>query len=613
MTIATRLRQLTRRAAVIPMAGIATFAGIATSAALPAAEAAAQDDIKVLRLPIRTDGPKSLDPVEGSTTYDNTACSQIFETLIVNKYSSPLDYEPLLIEAMPTSDDGGKTWKFTLKEGVRFHDNACFPGGVGREINTDDVFYSLKRLGDKAYQQENWWLLEGYIVGLDEYVDEQNEADTYDYDAPVEGLRKIDDRNFEIVLNEPLYVFLMRLGMFQTSVLPREAVEMYGEDFRFNPVGTGPFMLEDPDDWRPKQSLYLVRNPNYHEVYYPERSEWSRDDRRRGLHRDAGKQVPFVDRLEFTMFPQDQPMWLRFREGRVGYIQVPDPFYDDAFDEQTRDLKPSVRAEGVDWHKDRLLDFIFRGINMQDELLGYPNGETGKLLRQAISLAIDLNEINKTFYSGLNIVYDGPIPPGLDGYPEPDGKLEHAYSGPNLRLAREKLAEAGYPDGDGLPVLDYYTTRNELNAQMAEATTRQLAEVGIRLNVRLVDFSTLIETVNAKAAQLFTFAWSSDYPDAENNLALFYGPNESPGSNHYNYNNPEYDRMYEQILTMSPGPERTEIYETMRDMLLEDVPYIGSMARQRHYLINPWLKNCRPTERYTAWYKYLDIDESKMP
>ena len=102
----------------------------------------------------------------------------------------------------------------------------------------------------------------------------------------------------------------------------------------------------------------------------------------------------------------------------------------------------------------------------------------------------------------------------------------------------------------------------------------------------------------------------SDYPDAENNLAIFFGPNESPGSNSFNYKNPEYDRLYEQIRSMEPSPERTAMFVKMRDMVLADMPYVGSMARTRHYLIHPWLLNCKPTEVFWNWEKYLDVDRS---
>ncbi len=569
-------------------------------------QASEKDDLKVMQLPIRTDGPKSLDPVEGSTTYDNMACAQFYETLLTNQYASPMEMEPLLLAEMPTTEDGGTTWHFKLKDNVYFHDDECFPGGKGRKIRSDDVFYSLKRLADDEYKLENWWLLADTILGFDTYKDEQNAADEFDYDAPVEGFVKINDLEFEIVLQKPVYRFLYILGMFQTSVVSHEAVEFYGKDFAENPVGTGPFIL---DTWVRKQSLTADRNPNYHEVLYPERDAWSREDKRARLHRAAGKQVPFVDRVEFTMFIEDQPMWLEFNAGKLGYSRVPEDYFTEAFDRSSKELKESYLRRGMRPHANKLLDFTFRGFNMEDELLGGYDPEN-RALRRAISYAIDLDEINETFYNGRRIVYDGPIPPGLDGHPE-GGRAENAARGRNISKAREMLAEAGYPNGEGLPPIRFHTSQNTLNNAVAELVKRQLEEVNIKFEPVFSDFSTLIESINKKQAPMFGFAWASDYPDGENNLALFYGPNESPGSNHYNYKRPEYDALYEKVLTMGPSEERTAIYAQMRDMILDDCVYVGGMARERFYLISPWLLNCKPTERYYGWFKYLDVDDSK--
>lgn len=601
----SRAARPSRRTALATVC-VAMLTGVAGAAGVATEHAQTRSEPKVMQLPIRTDGPKSLDPVEGSTTYDNMACAQFYETLLTNKYASPMEMEPLLLTEMPTTPDEGLTWRFTLKPEVYFHDNACFPGGKGRTITADDVFYSIKRLADDEYNLENWWLLDGTILGFNEYKDEQNEADEFDYDAPVEGFRRISDLEFEIVLEKPVYRFLYILGMFQTSVVPREAVEYYGDKFSRNPVGTGPFIL---DTWVPKQSMTADRNPNYHPMFYPARDEWSSADKRNRLHRAAGKQVPFVDRVEFTMFVEDQPMWLEFSRGKLGYTQVPEDYYTEAFDLASKELKEDWLRRGIRPHKNLLLDFTFRGFNMEDELLGGYTPEK-RALRRAISYAIDLDEINKTFYNGRRIVYDGPIPPGLDGHPE-NHRSEAAARGQNLSRAKELLDQAGYPDGDGLPPIRFYTSQNTLNNSVSEMVKRQLAEVNIKFEPVFLDFSTLIENINKKKAPMFGFAWSSDYPDAENNLALFYGPNEAPGSNHYNYKRPEYDAMYERILTMGPSSERTAIYEQMRDMVLDDCAYVGGMARERPYLINPWLLNCKPTERYYGWFKYLDVDDSK--
>ncbi len=249
---------MTRRfveSVVYLVVGLVVGSGLFSGSAL----AGEKDDLKLIQLPIRTDGPKSLDPVEGSTTYDNMACAQFYETLLTNKYASPMEMEPLLLAEMPTTDDGGTTWRFKLKDEVYFHDDECFPGGKGRQIRADDVFYSLKRIADDEHKLENWWLLADTIKGFDAYKAEQNAADSFDYDAPVEGFVKISDMEFEIVLQKPVYRFLYVLGMFQTSVVAREAVEFYGEDFAESPVGTGPFIL---DTWVRKQSLTADRNPN---------------------------------------------------------------------------------------------------------------------------------------------------------------------------------------------------------------------------------------------------------------------------------------------------------------------------------------------------------------
>ncbi len=571
----------------------------------------AQGKEKVLNLPMRSAGPGSLDPVTGSTVYDNRAASMFYETLVQYKYlKRPLELEPLLLAEMPevTLDGEEMRLKCTLKKGVRFQDDPCFPGGKGRELVTDDVFYSWKRFADKEYEYESWWILKDTIKGFDEYKDEQtarvDEGKEHDYDAPVEGLVKIDDHNFEIILKRPIYAFQWKLAQFQLSVVPREAVETYGTGFARHPVGTGPFILEQ---WTDKKDMTVLRSPSFRGERYP--SEHMPEDEELGLHLAAGKTIPFVDRIEITFFVLENPMWLEFKSGKLDYTQVPAENQLEAFHKRSRKLKKEFKEKGIVSHATPLLDFIFRGFNMEDELLGGYTDEK-RWLRQAMHLAIDLEEFNDVFYTGTNIIYDGVIPPGLAGYPE-DGKAEISWIGPDLERAKELLAKAGYPNGEGLPVIDYYVSASGNIPEQAELFKRQMGKIGIELNVRILTFPQLIDAVNKKKAPLFGFAWSSDYPDGENNLALLYGPNEAPGANHFNYKNDRFDELYRKIQTMPDTPKRTEIYEEMQLMALRDVPYIGSMARTRFYLINPWLKNFKPTEDFYNWVKYMDLDETK--
>lgn len=593
-------------AAIVAVAGAPSLAGAQTTKP------------KVLTLPIRTDGPKSLDPVKGSTQYDNIACGQIYETLLQCNYlKRPLELEPLLLESMPVvtdNPDGTQTWSFKLKSGVRFHDDECFPGGKGRELVASDVFYSWKRLADPKYELENWWLFEGVIVGFDEFKEAQkkatDEGKAFDYSAPVEGFKEVNSSEFQVVLKAPVTKFRWVISQFQTSVVPREAVEKYGERFSIHPVGTGPFTCKE-GDWKAGISLNLRKNPNYHPCFFPkvDPSMLTPSDIAQGIDKAAGTKLPIADELIFTMYVPDPPMWLDFQSRKLGFTQVPAEYFEEAFVKRTKKLRPETAQRGISSHAVPLLDFIFRGFNMEDPIWGGYT-EKQRKIRQAINLAIDLDEMNESFYNGLNICYDGPIPPGLDGFPK-DGRAPVSFRGPDLQQAKRLLAEAGHPNGQGLPELIYYTSRGANNAEQVQAEQRMLAQIGIKLNPRLVDFSELIEAVNKKRAPMFGFAWGSDYPDAENNLALFYSKNKAPGANHYNYDRPEYDAMYEKIRTMQPSPERTEIYEKMRDMVIGDAPYVGSQARTRYYLSNAWLRNFKPEETFHNWYKYLDVDDAK--
>ncbi len=557
---------------------------------------------KTLRIPMRTDGPKTLDPAQGSTTYENKICGSIYETLLQYKYLvRPYTLEPLLLAEMPTISADGTRYRFKLKEGVRFADADCFPDGKGRALESKDILYSWKRIADSGVSNKSWWLMKDTIVGFDKYREEQNKAEKFDYDAPVEGMVEINKREFEIILKAPRARFLYTLAMFQLSAVPREAVEKYGKAFNFTPVGTGPFVLRE---WVNGQKITLDRNPNYHACTYP--AEHMPEDKTHNLHLAARSKLPILDTIEISMFIPDQPLWLEYKANNLGYIQVPDTFMDQVFKRRRGKFKlqKEMKAEGHRAFILPLLDFIFRGFNMEDKVIGGYDDKR-RALRQAICHVLDWHETNTTFYKNSNVVYDGPIPPNLEGHPE-NHTLPNGYTYLNLEKAQELMVKAGYGPGKTLE-LDYYTSRGGNNAEQAELLKKQLAKIGVELNVQLRDFSQLIEAINAKKAQFFSFAWGSDYPDAENNLQLFYGPNESPGSNHYNYKNPKYDALYEKVRAMQPGPERTALYVQMRDLVLEDCPTAGSMARNRYYLIHPNLKNSKPDEVFSNWYKYLDV------
>ncbi len=560
---------------------------------------------KFLHYPLRAK-VGSLDPATKSSTYDTMARAQAYESLFTYEYLvDPFTLKPLLAAAMPQVSEDKLTYTIEVKEGVYFHDDPCFQAsaGDGRELVAQDFVYSLMRMADRDLSPGAWWLYRDRIAGFDEFQARMNErqpGQPFDWDADIAGLKATDRYTLQIKLKRPYPQLLYILAMTYSAAVPRECAEYYGKtkDFGSNPVGTGPFRLVE---WVRGSRLIFERNPEYREAYYP--TEASPKWKERGLLAAAGQRIPFLDGVAFYIFEQPQPRWLKFRVGDLDIIKVPSEYQPMAFDENL-DIRGAFRDDGIESYKLPLLDLVYTGFNMDDPIVGV--GEKAKYLRQAISLAVDTGEVNKSFYNSACTLYDGPIPSGLSGY---EAGVLSPYRGPNIEKARELMAKAGYPDGKGLPPLQFEGPRSDNSPEQAEMLARQLSEIGIVLEANFNSFPELQDKLKRKKAQIFRLAWNADYPDAENFLQLYYGPNESPGSNNFNYKNPAYDALYDRAKSMPPSPERTQLYIQMRDILIEDVPSIGSMSRIRFYMWNKRLVNVRPIEVWPHWIKFLDIND----
>lgn len=545
----------------------------------------------------------TLEPVRVESEYSNIAQSQVYETLYTYEYlTQPLTPRPLLAAALPQVSENGRVYTIPLARGVRFQDDPCFVanGGRGREVVAKDVVYSLMRMADRALSPTGWWLFQDRIVGFDDFkarMDAREPGAPFDWDAPIAGLRATGSHTVRIELTRPYPQWINILAMTYTAVVPRECAEYYGQEFAQHPVGTGPFRLRE---WIRGVHLIYDRNPGYRGETYP--SAASPELAKRGLLADAGRPIPFLDGLVIHVFDQAQPLWLKFRVGDIDLTDVPSEYQEALFKDGWQ-LRERFVREGMGSYALPVLEFIFHGFDMDDPLLG--RGDKARYLRQAIALGIDTREINDAFYNSTNVLYDGPIPPGLAGHRP--GVIS-PYRGPDIARAKELLARAGYPDGTGLPPLDYQTDRMSISMQETEMYARQLAAIGIALAPGHNSFPELSEKIMRRKAQIFRLSWIADYPDAENFLQLFYGPNETPGSNFFNYKNPAYDQLYRQAASMPESPERTALYEEMRDILIEDVPAFGSMARTRLYVWNRRVTNVLPSVMHFGWFKYLDVE-----
>ncbi len=541
----------------------------------------------------------TLDPIRSSSSYDSEVQSQVYEGLYTYKYLvRPYELEPLLAKSMPQVSDDGLTYTIDIREGVNFQDNECFPGGKGRELVAKDFVYSMMRMADDQNQPTGWWIYTDRIVGFDAFEKRMSERGDapFDWDAEVEGLQAIGKYKFQIKLVRPFPQMLYVLAMSYAFAVPRECAEHYGKTFTNTAIGTGPFMLRD---WTRGSRIILDKNPNYRDAYYP--TEASPEYQH--MLEDAGKKIPFLDAIVYHVYEQDQPMWLKFRVRDVDMTQLPAEYHEAVFDENLK-LREAFVEEGVTNFNLPLLDFIYRGFNMDDPVVG--QGEKAKYLRQAISLAFNSAEINDAFYNNSCILYDAPVPPGLDSYV---AGITSPYRGPDLEKAKALMIKAGYPGGKGLPAIQLDTSVSSNSAEQAEMLSRAVGRIGVKIEVNLNSFSELSNKLKKKKAQMFGLAWGADYPDAENFLQLFYGPNEAPGSNNFNYKNPVYDALYNESRTLQPSPERTAVYQKMREVLIEDAPSFGHMARIRFFLWHKRLRNVLPDETFDNWRKYINIVE----
>lgn len=556
------------------------------------------DTDTTLNIPLRAN-VKGLDPMHANDMYSSMVIQNIFEGLLEYHYlKRPYELQPALAESMPTVSADGLTYTFKIRKGVMFHDNPAFPDEKGREVTAEDFIYSWKRLADPRNASEGYWIFEGKIKGLTEWADAIKNK-TGDFNAPVEGLQAPDKYTLVIKLTQPYYQLQYVLAMPFAVVVPKEAVEKYGAEFINNPVGTGPFMLEKPSDWIRNSKVTLKRNPNWRGETYP--TEGEPGDKEAGLLEDAGKPLQIAEKLVFIELTEDQPRWQNFMKGNLEWVEIPNDNYDAAVKDDK--IVPELAAKGMNLQVNSAIEVVYNAFNMKDPLLG-----KNKDLRRAFSLALNVPVRIQRFYNGRAIPAQGPIPPGLDGY---DPNFKNPWVQFDREKAKEYLAKAGFPEGKGLPEFTYETLADSKSRQITEFEVQNWAAIGIKVKISTNTWPQFQEKIKNGQAQLFGLAWGADYPDAQNFLQLFYSKNVSPGPNDSGYQNPEYDKLYEAALKLPPGKERTELYKKMRDIVVEDMPWMFGLHRLNYRLTQGWLRNFKYNEMTYNIYKYVRVDPKK--
>ena len=613
------------------------------------------------------DRPKHLDPVQSYAEDEARFTQQVYEPPLQYHYlKRPYELVPLTALEVPKPKlvEGGKfsVYEIRIRPGIMYQPHPAFvernlrlekqaveklrsPYDLElgtRELVSDDYIYEIKRLAHPRLHSPILGLMEEYIVGLQDFarrVRQEKRAGWIDLrNFPLEGVERVDAHTFRIRIRGSYPQFVYWLAMPFFAPVPWEADEFFSQpgmaekNFTLDwwPIGSGAYMLTENN---PNARMVLERNPNYHGETYP--MEGEPGDAAAGLLRDAGKAIPFIDRVVFSREKEGIPYWNKFLQGYYDVSGIGSDQFDQAVKmsiEGDAAVTPEMEEKGIRLSTSVDTSIGYLAFNWDDPVVGgRAGGEAAaraRKLRQAISIAVDVEEEISIFANGRGIAAQGPIAPGLFGYREGrEGVNSVVYDWANgkpqrksIEAARKLLAEAGYPGGrdakTGQPLVLYLDTvaRGPGDKAAFDWYRRQFEKLNVQLEIRTTDWNRFQEKIRKGATQLFRLGWNADYPDPENFLFLLYGPQskvKSQGENAANYENPEYDRLFEKMKDMPNSPERQRIIDRMVEIVRGDAPWVWGIHPKEFSLVHAWLFNDKPNNMARNNIKYLRLDPQK--
>jgi ABC-type transport system substrate-binding protein len=524
------------------------------------------------------------DPVATGDLASSRAMQRVYEGLLQYDYiARPYRLVPSLAADMPTVSDDGLSYRFELRKGIYFPDDPCFPNGVGRELTAEDVLYSIKRLADMNTLSSGYWTVRGKIEGLDAFREKSaGQADCYG--ESIEGLRALDRYTIEFRLIQPYPQFLNVLAMHYFSVIPREAVEFYGDQFSSHPVGTAAYRLKT---WKRNYRLEYEVNPAWKKHPRPE-------------------PLPAFETIVDYVIADGTTKWLLFSSGQLDIMGLSAEQFQSVL-RPDGSLPAELADKGVQLHQSSKLDVFYLGFNMEDEVVG-----TNRALRQALSCAFDHASWVRLYEHQVDPLY-GPVPQPLQA-----AKREAGPYGFNLKKAKQLLSAAGYTDGIDPKtgrrlelVLDSSGADDAQTRQSNELLSGFMAALGIELRVNYSNRPTFFDRVRRGEVQLFRLSWIADYSDEHNFLQLFYGPN-AHGCNRANYRNSTYDKLFESFMVLGSCEARDVLAEQMVKILVEDCPWIFMHQPVDTVLVGPRVDQYVPHAFPGGMTRHLRLRELKL-
>lgn len=495
---------------------------------------------------------------------------QMLEGLV--KYNpKTLEVEPALATEWSVSEDG-LTYTFTLREGVKFHDNECFEGGKGRDFVAQDVLYTFQTIYTNHPENRAYYTFKNTIVGGDEFYDGKA--------TEISGI-KTDGNKVSFQLKEPSTVFLQKLAAVFGVIVPKEAIEAT----EFIPVGTGPFTYDKAHST--SEVIKLAKNPGY----------YGKDDK--------GNQLPFMDSVVFKYYEHSEDPMELFWAGEMSYIPgVPVTKISEVLEERIGDFESKPPKYIL--ISEPQLSTTYLEFNMTNKTL------RNKKVRKAINHAINRQKLvekimkNQAYEIG-KFGITPPLPKIFKGY-DFEGIEDVSYQY-NPELAKNLLAEAGYPDGKGFPTLTFQFRLGNDHYLVASEIQNQLRSVlNINIDIEAIEFNDLIENQAHGKADMFRTTWFGDYPSPESWLLNAYGkviPSDAKLPSYVNssrFQNSQYDKLFEQALKASTVEESYKAFSDAEKVLMDEAPFIILWYGEDMMLVQASVRQLE-----TNGMRYLDL------
>ena len=488
-------------------------------------------------------GILTLDPIYAKDLPHIWACNQLFNSLVA--FDDKMNLVPMVAKSWDISEDGLR-YTFHLRNDVQFHEDTCFfvqsvfrqaqrpslakvpepvegPTSKSRFVTAQDFVYSFNRVVDKTLNSPGLWIFSSV-----KHDDEQ-----YAFTA-------LDDTTFQIELSKPFPPFLGILSMTYASVVPHEAVEYYGDNFRSHPVGTGPFHFQY---WKEGVKLVFRKNPNYFECDA------------------AGERLPYIDAVSISFLIDKQVAFLEFIKGKFDFMSGIDARYKDELLTYDGNLRKKYEDK-IELITEPYLntEYFSFFIDPNDPL----GPDRARALRQAVNLCIDREKMLRYLRNGIGEPgTGGMIPVGLPGH---SSTIGYSY---DLKRAQRLVAD-NHLQGHLLQlttVADY--------ADIGKFVQSQVEQIGLQCKMEVIPPATLRSMRSNGSLQFFRSSWVADYPDAENYLSLFITSNFAPsGPNYTHYSNQKYDKLYDKALLCNDLQERAKYYTEMDSLMMQDAPVV---------------------------------------